>query len=181
MGDNVFWWHSIFSVWCNLSNTDSRRNACIVSDTLIVSDSSLKIDSFYVQPISCYNGNNTLLRWTLGGIPNYTYSWSNFDSTKVIDSIDKGWYSVTITDSAHCTVSDSVFVDHPDTLQFDILGKKPETCMGSSYDGEIFLEIIGGTPPYNHIWNSFTGFSGNSGSGFGDTIFNLTYDTIFKI
>ena len=76
-------------------------------------------------------------------------------------------------------MSDSVFVDHPDTLQFDIVAKKPETCMGSSYDGEIFLEIIGGTPPYNHIWNSFSGFSSNLGSGFGDTIFNLTYDTIF--
>ena len=103
----------------------------VVSDTLIVSDSSLKIDSFYVQPISCYNGNNAIIEVNVfGGIPNYTYLWSNFDSTKVIDSIDKGWYSVTITDSKYCTVSDSVFVDHPDTLQFDILGKKPETCMG---------------------------------------------------
>jgi len=155
-------------------------NACVVSDTLIVSDSSLKIDSFYVQPISCYNGSNAIIEVNaLGGIPNYTYLWSNFDSTKVIDNIDKGWYSVTITDSALCSVSDSVFIDHPDTLQFDIVGKKPETCMGSSYDGEIFLEITGGTPPYNHIWNSFSGFSGNLGSGFGDTIFNLTYDTIF--
>ena len=42
---------------------------------------------------------------------------------------------------------------------------------------EVHLEIIC-TPPYNHIWDSYSGFSGNSGGGFGDTIFNLTYDTI---
>ena len=42
----------------------------------------------------------------------------------------------------NCFVSDSIFIDHPDTLQFDILSKKPETCMGVSYDGEIHLEII---------------------------------------
>ena len=77
-----------------------------------------------MQPISCYNGNNEIIEVNVfGGIPNYTYLWSNFDSTKVIDALI-GWYSVTITDS-YCTVSDSVFVDHPDTLQFDILGKKP--------------------------------------------------------
>ena len=79
----------------------------------------------------------------MGGIPNYSYLWSTFDTTKVIDSVSKGWYYVSITDSENCFVSDSIFIDHPDTLQFDIISKKPETCMGVSYDGEIHLEIIG--------------------------------------
>ena len=56
--------------------------------------------------------------------------------------MSKGWYYVSITDSGNCFVSDSIFIDHPDTLQFDIISKKPETCMGVSYDGEIHLEIM---------------------------------------
>tara|TARA_B100000683_G_scaffold241716_1_gene249965 strand:- start:1845 stop:7139 length:5295 start_codon:yes stop_codon:yes gene_type:complete len=155
-------------------------NACVVSDTIVIADSSLKIDSFNVQSISCFNGNDAVVEISgIGGVPGYSYLWSTFDTTKVIDSVSKGWYYVSITDSVNCFVSDSIFIDHPDTLQFDIISKKPETCMGVSYDGEIHLEIIGGTPPYNHLWDSYSGFSGNSGGGFGDTIFNLTYDTIF--
>ena len=33
-------------------------NACVVVDTFIIADSSLYIDSFTVQTISCYNGSN---------------------------------------------------------------------------------------------------------------------------
>ena len=155
-------------------------NACVVSDTIVIADSSLKIDSFNVQSISCYNGNDAVVEISaVGGVPAYSYLWSTSDTTKFIDSVIRGWYYVNVTDSANCFVLDSIFIDHPDTLQFDILSKKPETCMGVSFDGEIYLEIIGGTPPYNHLWNSYSGFSGNSGGGFGDTIFNLTYDTIF--
>ena len=155
-------------------------NACVITDTIIIEDSSLRIDSFSVQPISCYNGSNADVEvFVQGGVPNYSYLWSTSDSTKVIDSLSSDWYYIVVSDSVSCSTADSIFIEHPDTLQFDILAKKSETCMGVSGDGEIYLEIIGGTPPFNHMWTSFSGFSGNSGAGFGDTIFNLTYDTIF--
>ena len=35
----------------------------------------------------------------IGGVPVYSYLWSTFDTTKVIDSVSKGWYYVSITDS----------------------------------------------------------------------------------
>ena len=154
-------------------------NACVVVDTFIIADSSLYIDSFTVQTISCYNGSNGVVEvFAHGGLGDYNYFWSNSDTTNIIDSLSKDEYFITITDSVGCIAFDSIYVDHPDTLQFNIVGKKDETCMGVTKDGEIYLDIIGGTPPYNFMWTSFSGFSGNSGSGFGDTIFNLTYDTI---
>ena len=68
-------------------------------------------------------------------------------------------------------------VSEPDTLLFKIIenGKIPETCINSSYDGQIFLEITGGNPPFSHSW---IGTSGNFGFGLGDTLFNLNYDTL---
>ncbi|MBE51283.1 MAG: hypothetical protein CMP51_06305 [Flavobacteriales bacterium] len=156
-------------------------NACIDIDTININDLSLKIDSFVVENVSCYNGSDGLIEvFSSGGLGNYVYVWSNADTTKIIDSLNRDFYTVNVYDSTLCMVFDSVFVAQPDTLQFKILenGKKPETCMGVSYDGEIYLEITGGTPPYNYIWNSFSSISGNTGFGFGDTIFNLSYDTI---
>jgi len=153
-------------------------NACVVYDTTVIADSSLYIDSIIVQTVSCFNGDDGVVEvFAHGGIQNYTYLWSDSSITKINDSLGKGQYFVTITDSVGCVVFDSVFISQPDTLQFKILefGKKPETCMGVTNDGEIYLEITGGTQPYNYMWTSF---SGNSGYGFGDTIFNLTFDTI---
>ena len=156
-------------------------NACIVYDTIVIADSSLRVDSFSISSISCYNGNNGSVEvFVNGGSVSYNYLWSTNDTTQRIDSLNHGEYFISITDSLGCFIYDSIFLSQPDTLQFKIIenGKKPETCMGVTSDGEIYLEITGGTPPYNYMWNSFSGFSGNSGSGFGDTIFNLTYDTI---
>ena len=63
---------------------------CVVSDTIVIADSSLKIDSFNVQSISCYNGNDAVVEISgIGGVPAYSYLWSTFDTTKVIDSVSK--------------------------------------------------------------------------------------------
>ena len=154
-------------------------NACVVYDTFVIADSSLYIDSFYVENVGCFNGEDGVVEvFAHGGLGDYNYVWSNSDSINITDSLSSDKYYISITDSVGCLVYDSVFVSQSDTLQFDFIGKKSETCMGVSYDGEIYLEISGGTPPYNFIWTSFSGFSGNSGYGFGDTIFSLTYDTI---
>ena len=156
-------------------------NACVSYDTIVIADSSLYIDSFSVQSISCYNGVDGIIEvFVSGGVGSYEYAWSNNDILSFTDSLAKGEYFVSVIDSVGCIALDSVFISHPDTLIFKILenGKKPETCMGVTNDGEIYLEITGGTPPYNYMWNSFSSNSNNSGFGFGDTIFNLTYDTI---
>ena len=42
-------------------------NACVVSDTLLCGRSSLKIDSFNLQTISCYNGNDALVEISVYG------------------------------------------------------------------------------------------------------------------
>lgn len=47
-----------------------------------------------------------------GGTPAYSYQWntSPLDTTAVIDHLDEGFYSVTITDAIGCTLSDSIFL-----------------------------------------------------------------------
>jgi gliding motility-associated-like protein len=50
-----------------------------------------------------------------GGIPPYTYQWSNSGSTtNLLDDLCVGTYSVTVTDSSHCTIvaSANVYTDN---------------------------------------------------------------------
>ena len=153
-------------------------NACVVVDAVSVIDSSLYIDSLLVTKSSCYSSDNSQITvFSHGGLGDYSYLWSNGDVNQTADSLSINTFSVIVSDTAACFALDSAITYQPDTLLFKIIesGKIPETCMGVSYDGQIFLEITGGTAPYTYSW---IGNSGVSGVGFGDTLFELTYDTI---
>lgn len=102
------------------------------------------------------------------GEPPYTYEWSNGFSettnatTSTADSLSAGIYSITITDSFGCSITDSVevFNAYPplsvDITQVDI------TCVGGS-DGSITLNVSGGLPPFTYSWNP--GVSNNHAAG----------------
>ena len=153
-------------------------NACVVRDTVLVIDSSLYIDSLVVTNSSCYSSDNGQIAvFSHGGLGAYSYLWNNGDINQVTDSLSINTYTVIVSDTAACFALGSVTNYQPDTLLFKIIesGKIPETCMGVSYDGQIFLEITGGTAPYSYAW---VGNSGLSGVGNGDTLIDLTYDTI---
>ena len=66
-----------------------------------------------------------------GGFGDYSYLWSNSDTTNIADSLSGYEYSILVTDSVGCFAFDSVQISDPDTLQFDILGKKARNLYGS--------------------------------------------------
>jgi hypothetical protein len=48
-----------------------------------------------------------------GGVPGYTYSWSNGDTTQDITVVVGGQYSVTVQDANGCLLTDTVIVNQP--------------------------------------------------------------------
>ncbi len=172
---------SIFSGLCadSFEINIIDANACELTDIVFVPDSSLNIDSIVSNDITCFdssNGNATI--FVSGGYSPYNYMWNNGYSTKYLDSLDNMEYSVIIIDSMNCIVYDSISIYQPDELLFNIKivdGYKPETCKGVSYDGEFYMNYQGGTAPFSWNWISA---NGSNGSGFGDTIGGLTYDTV---
>jgi len=154
-------------------------NACKVIDTIFVADSTLYIDSIITTNITCFGfGNGTAIVYANGGYPPYNYIWTSGDSIMQVDSLNNTQYSVTISDMQNCVVYDTINITQPGELFFNIKmigGFKPETCKGVSYDGEFYMNYQGGTAPFNWNW---IGVSGTTDFGFGDTIPNLTFDTI---
>ena len=152
-------------------------NACLIRDTISVLDSSLYIDSFIVENSSCFGyANGEITVYAHGGLGTYSYLWENLETTQTIDSLSSGSYGLVVTDSLACFALDTIVIIQPNNLVFKIIetGKIPETCMGITYDGQISLEITGGTSPYNYSWTG----NGISGTGIGETMTSLTYDTI---
>ncbi|WP_248722788.1 PKD domain-containing protein [Seonamhaeicola sp. ML3] len=111
----------------------------------------------------CYLDNGGSLDITItGGVPfstgnPYQINWTGpngFTSTdEDISNLAPGDYTVSILDDGGCPYSDTFTITEPDELIFNAINFDPETitCFGAN-DGEINIEISGGTQPYSYSW-----------------------------
>ncbi|MCB8994770.1 MAG: gliding motility-associated C-terminal domain-containing protein [Bacteroidales bacterium] len=66
------------------------------------------------------------------------------------DSLTIGKYKYTVNDIIGCSFTDSLTLTQPDLL-FANDSIKTVSCEGA-LDGEIYLDVFGGTPAYNYTW-----------------------------
>ncbi len=105
----------------------------------------------------------------VGGVPPYTYLWSDGSTGQNNDFLCTGTYTITITDSNICTAVLSWISFDPSPISIT-LTTTDETCLGS--DGTISADVVGGTPPYSYLWA--TGSITQSISGLGAGIYTVT-------
>ena len=84
----------------------------------------------------------------IGGEEPYTFMWSNFQSSPdMIEDLDKGTYSVTVTDDNGCTTSAVTSID-VDTVRANINIISNPSCDGGN-NGVVSIFAEGGTPGPN--------------------------------
>ena len=93
-----------------------------------------------------------------GGVPPYSYLWSNGATTQRISELLAGIYSVTITDDHGCTSEATYELTEPTLLTAVAevsasYNGRDISCHGAS-DGAIDLSVAGGTPPYTYLWTT---------------------------
>jgi gliding motility-associated-like protein len=128
----------------DINGCEKNINAIeITQPTAIVVDVT-KVD------IMCYgDSNGSIVLNVSGGVPSYTYLWSDLGSGPVRVNLSAGIYTVTVTDQNDCFK----------ILDIEILG--PEfhiepvvrniSCYGEN-DGYINLNIFGGVSPITVTW-----------------------------
>ncbi len=103
--------------------------------------------------VTCFDGDNGAISISVeGGVPGYTYLWSNGDTTAQIFDLVAGDYSVTVTDSMGCTEEASFTIIQPEQMVTTWFTQQV-SCNGLC-DGSIDLIMIGGTPPYTYLWEN---------------------------
>ncbi len=110
---------------------------------------------------------------TGGAGASFTVQWdanAGNQTTPTASNLAAGNYSVTITDDIGCSASTSVTINEPLPLQF-VDYFQDNSCFGSC-DGSAWVNLSGGTAPYNYAWVN------NAGNPMGatDSISNLCVD-----
>ncbi|MDF1673696.1 MAG: HYR domain-containing protein, partial [Vicingaceae bacterium] len=160
-------------LWSNLDTTEDVSNlapgiySVTVTDTngciATVQDTISQPDTLVVTAtdtnITCFGGNDGAINITVtGGIPVYSYSWSNSAITEDISNLTAGFYQVTVTDSNGCTANYSTTLTQPDSIAISTISFNA-TC--TAPNGSIQAQIMGGVMPYDYLWSN------------GDTTVNL--------
>lgn len=83
-----------------------------------------------------------------GGIPGYSFLWSNGATNNALDNLAAGDYTLTVTDLNGCEMEISTRIEEPEALSAT-LDKKDPTCFGFQ-DGAITINTSGGVPPYRY-------------------------------
>ncbi|MFT0155941.1 T9SS type A sorting domain-containing protein [Tenacibaculum ascidiaceicola] len=118
--------------------------------------------TFEKQDVYCYEGSDGWAKAIIkGGIPPYNIEWERGNKVAQINSLTKGEYSVTVTDTRGCQVTGSILIKQPENpISIDFTAFATPSTGGAS-DGWIQAEIEGGTSftdgSYTYYWQDEKG------------------------
>ena len=133
--------------------TVSDADACQVVRNYSINDFPmpiLQIDS--IIQVSCHAGQDGAIFSSItSGNPPFNYLWSNGETTANLTALAMGLYSLTLSDSAGCTLTRAINVIEPTALALQVATINA-TCVNN--DGIAIAAINGGSGGYNFAWSN---------------------------
>jgi len=138
--------------------TITDQLGCSLSKTTIVNAPSMLIGSLSSteNQIGSAPPTGTATVEATGGVGNYSYLWSNGETTTTISGLSPGIYSVSVFDSNECVWTGSIEVENEEidcsNLALNI-NSNNISCYGAM-DGSINTITTGGFPEYIYQWSN---------------------------
>ncbi len=138
----------------NYTVTIADNNGCTYHDTIVITSPPVLTSPIVTTGVSCNGGSNGKATATAGGgVPPYTYAWTNGSTTDSAVDLSAGTYNLTLTDANGCTLVSTATITQPTALAVTIIG--PQTiCINTS--GTLTANVTGGTAPYTYLWSDLT-------------------------
>ncbi len=154
--------------------TITDANNCTLTDSVDIIDPPLLTVQIISQtdPLCNNDCNGGITIAGNGGTPPYAYSWSDGNTLPADTNLCAGTYYFTVTDNNGCMTSDSVTLNNPTLLMAVITDTNNVSCYGLC-DGSAVVTSVGGTPPYNYLWDA------NAGNQTVDSAINLCLGQYF--
>ncbi len=138
--------------------------ACVKFDATITITEPAALDiSGIITDVSCNGGNDGAVSVSVsGGMPPYSYSWSNGETTKDISNLAAGNYTLTVVDANGCPSSPVFIVSEPLAISISVSSDNI-SCNGLT-DGAISITASQGTTPYEYSIDGGVSWLANGGS-----------------
>lgn len=105
-----------------------------------------------LENVSCFGENDGSINLAVaGGMPGFTFIWSNGSLSEDLSDLPPGNYQVTVTDAVGCTAMAGFNLTSPPQLLVDFVLEQP---MIGSANGLIEAMPSGGVPPYTLQWSN---------------------------
>jgi len=130
-------------------------------DDFAVAADSLSV-SFNSANIFCHGDSGSVAVVVSGGVPPYSYFWSNGVTTANNSGLLAGTYSVTVNDAVFQIASGSYNLTEPPQIVITT-SSTPANC--AMPIGTAVVNVTGGVPPYSYTWGLFPGNNTNNISG----------------
>ena len=149
----------------------SDAGGCSTAASVVISEPAevLSVQLADYEDLRCFGDQSALIRANpQGGVAPYTYLWSTGARTNQITDLGAGDYSVVVTDANGCAVQQSVVIAQPTApITISTSGKLNLSCL-SDDDGQINIDVTGGTGPYQILWSTGSNDTSISGLSAGD-------------
>ncbi len=135
------------------SVTVTDANGCAHTDSVTMPTApTVLVPNATATDVTCYGDcDGTATSNPTGGTPPYTYLWTpGGQTTASINNLCPGTYTVQVTDSNGCAISQPITVVEPDTIELN--GVVTGIACNGNCDGSITLSPTGGTSPYTYSW-----------------------------
>jgi gliding motility-associated-like protein len=136
----------------NVTVTD--MNGCINTSTIQVTTPNPLTTTLTPTNVNCFGSTTgSIINAIGGGVPAYTFAWSNGTTTQNLAAIPAGTYTVTITDLNGCNITETTTVTQPTAPIAITIAAVNVTCHGGN-NGTATATVTGGTAPYQYSWNT---------------------------
>ena len=162
-------------VWSSGSTTNNGNNLCSGINSVIVTDASGCVDTFFVNigsigadtvtasvisNVSCNGGNDgSALATYICNVAPCSIAWIDSASGAVVSNVDlatglsAGTYYAQLTNDSGCVGLDTVTITEPDPIVGTTTFISSVSCPGGN-DGSASAQGSNGTAPYTFVWDN---------------------------
>lgn len=157
-----------YEICLTVTNSCGLNTSCQVVE---VSSVGIAV-SFEIWHVSCHEGSDGRIEVeAAGGTGSLEYLWNTGEEGSVLDNISAGTYELTITDESGFSIEEEFLVVEPDPIE---LTSTEVNDVTSDEGGSVFIEIAGGTPPYEFLWSDGSSTQNLEDVGMGEYHLTIT-------